>query len=520
MLDSVPITETIPAVLQRFTSLGGEAATAQYDAFEADLRMLLGVRPDEATDPAAWTAAIRHGHAYYAWSWDARAVALVPAVTRAIEAWAAAPDPHCPALLELSDFLFFIGWCFEASNRAQCRIVLPGMRAAARGFARGALGAPGPRRGPPRIALLCMFASTGNPMTLGPRVLIEALTGSPDQYDITLIAWRFADDTFLNSMKARGVTVVRTGGDTAEDQLAQAEAALRAVAPDILVTDMNNAVPLAVVSRRAAPAQIFLSSGMPAFPAFSLDAVFDSFGIGAADTGWERARLLPFRPPWDLIALSPPEERDMLAAERAALPAGRPLFGCYGRLVKLTDGYLRAVERILLAVPDARFVAGGTGDPAPILAFAGSSPVGDRIHVQARFVPGHAWGRLLDLFLDTWPLTGGESVRETMAKGCPVVALHSDEMPALDLQRDPALLAQDWDGFVAAAVRLLRDPLAREVAGRNAAAFAQRMADPEPFRRDVEQAIVAVLRDARRRVSPLRRAMAALGLRRGRMPPS
>ena len=504
--------------------------------------MLLGAGPDQVADPAAWAGAIRHGHAYYAWCWDARAAGLAQAVTRAIETWAAAPRPHIAALLELSDFLFFIGWCFEASNRGQCRIVLPGMRAAAGGFARQArtvpdevdrrpstygLGfarragaVPGPRRGPPRIALLCMFASTGNPMTLGPRVLMEALTRLPDQYAVTLVAWRFADDAFLESMEARGVSVVRSGGDTPAEQLAQAEAALDAVAPDILVTDMNNAVPLAIVARRAAPAQVFLSSGLPAFPAPGLDAVFDSFGIGAAHTGWGCARLLPFRPPWNLPALSPPEDPDMLAAERAALPAGRPLFGCYGRLVKLTPEYLHAVERILHAVPDAHFVTGGTGDPAPILAFAANSSAGARIHVQARFVPGHAWGRLLDLFLDTWPLTGGESVRETMAKGCPVVALHSDEMPALDLQRDPALLARDWDGFVSTAAGLLRDPQAREAAGRSARAFALRMADPEPFRRDVEQAIIAVLRDASRRASLLRRAMAALGLSRSGMPPS
>jgi len=173
--------------------------------------------------------------------------------------------------------------------------------------------------------------------------------------------------------------------------------------------------------------------------------------------------------------------------------------------VKLTPDYLRAVERILLAVPQARFVAGGSGDPAPILAFAAASPAGARLHVQARFVPGHAWGSLLDVFLDTWPLTGGESVRETMAKGCPVVALHSNEMPALDLQRDPALLARDWAAFEGHAIALLRDAGARGLAAARARAFAQRMADPGPFRAETAAAMAALLADARRRASPWRR---------------
>jgi hypothetical protein len=108
---------------------------------------------------------------------------------------------------------------------------------------------------------------------------------------------------------------------------------------------------------------------------------------------------------------------------------------------------------------------------------------------------------LLDLFLDTWPQTGGESARETMAKGCPVVAMHSAEMPAFDAQRDPTLLARNWDGFCRHAIRLLRDPALRAEAGRRAADFARRMADPAPFRAATAEAVAVLLGDARRRAS-------------------
>jgi hypothetical protein len=502
MPDLASPADDLPTLIRRFTSLGGDAARAAHDSFAADLRALLAAAPAGVPDPAAWTAAIRHAHAYYAWSWDGRAAALVPDITRAIEARAAVAEPDVAALLELADLLFFIGWCFEASNLAQCRLVLPGLGAAAQGFARSARPARPPRRGRPLVCFLSMFTGRRDVMALGPRLLIDALRRLPGGCDLAMVAWRFADPAFLAALEAEGVAVTVTGGATPAAKLAQVEAALAAIAPDILVTDMNNAVPLAVFARRAAPAQVFLQGGLPAFPQPGLDAVFDSFGIGAAATGWGAARMLPFRPCWDMAMLVPPPDPAQIEAERARMPGGGPVFGVYGRLVKLTPAYLSAVERILLAVPEARFFTGGSGDPAPILAFAAASPAGARIQVEARWVPGHAWGRLLDLFLDTWPLTGGESVRESMAKGCPVVSLHSAEMPAQDLQRDPALLARDWDGFCAIAIRLLRDPAARAAAARDAAAFAHAMADPAPFAAETAAAVAALLEDARARSAP------------------
>ncbi len=501
MPDTPPPSATLDILIGRFISLGGDAARARHDDFAADLRALLAVPPPQVPDPVVFAAAIRHALAYYAWSWDARGAALIPEVTRAIAAWAAAPA-GLPALLELCDLLYFIGWCFSGSDLEQCRLVLPGLAAAARAFARRARPAPPLRSGPPRICFLSMFAEERNVMTVAPRLMLRALRGLPGGCEIAMVAWRFAQPSFVEALRAEGVAVAVTAGETAAARLAQVESALAEVAPDILITDMNNGVPLAVFARRAAPVQVFLQLGLPAFPEPGLDAVFDGNGIGARETGWGRARRLPLYVPWDLEMLIPPLDATQLEVERAALSGDGPLCGVYGRLVKLRPDYLRAVERILLAVPEARFVAGGTGDPAAIEAFARSSRVGSRLRVHPRFVPGHAWGRLLDLFLDTYPQCGGESVRETMAKGCPVVALHSAEAPAFDAERDPALLARDWDGFCQIAIRLLRDPAARLEVGQGAAAFARRMADPAPFRAATAEAVAVLLADARRRAAP------------------
>jgi hypothetical protein len=493
------IGDTLSPLVRRFTALGGEAARAAHDDFEADLRALLATPPSAVRDRAAWARAIRHAHAYYAWSWDPRAKALVPAITSALEVWATEPKPDVPALLELLDLLYFVGWCFEASNLAQCRLVLQGMQAAARALARLGKAPRAPRKGRPRIVFLLMFTGLKDVMALGPRLLMDALRRMSGAPEIHVVAWRFVDDLHIRQMREQGIRVTSTGGETPAERLVQIEAALAKIKPDILITEMNNAVPIAVFARRNAPAQLFLQGGLPAFPQPGLDAVFDSFGIGADHTGWGAARILPFRPAWDLAMLLPEPDMAQIETERATMaPGDGPLFGVYGRLVKVTPEYLKAVEAILQAVPDARFVTGGTGDPAPIEAFARASPVGDRMQVQARFVPGHCWGHLLDLFLDTWPLTGGESVRETMAKGCPVISLHSPEMPAMDWQREPSCIARDWDQFHNLSIHLLRDAAARRAAGEAAAAFAQRMAESTSFDSDVQVAVDTLMAHAPR----------------------
>jgi predicted O-linked N-acetylglucosamine transferase (SPINDLY family) len=103
------------------------------------------------------------------------------------------------------------------------------------------------------------------------------------------------------------------------------------------------------------------------------------------------------------------------------------------------------------------------------------------MRVVEGFVPGHSWGRFLDVFLDTWPVTGGESCREMIAKGRPVVTMHSAEMPAIDLQRDPTLVVSTWRDYAETAIHLLRDPQEYAAASTRAAALAQAMTDQAAF---------------------------------------
>ena len=199
---------------------------------------------------------------------------------------------------------------------------------------------------------------------------------------------------------------------------------------------------------------------MPAWPVRHLDAVFNSFGFDPRKAGWGDAEMLRIDAPWDSAALNPAVAEADIAAERALLPADARLVGSYGRFSKVTLPYLQAVERILLRCPDVSFVLGGTGDAAHIKSFMAESPAGSRMTVEERYVAGHVWGHVLEILLDTWPVTGGVSARAlTLGYNQPVVTRCTARttMPAIHRQRDPSLVARSWENFADMAVHLLQD---------------------------------------------------------------
>jgi hypothetical protein len=490
-------------LIASLTSLGGEAAAADHDRFAGDLAALLAIPPVEIVDVGAYRAALAHGFAYYFWRWDRRAMQLLAAVQNAVITWSAAPVLDPDLLCELVDFHYFVVWCHAESSTQQCARGRLGMEAAVAGFAR--LGRPAPAmpagEGPVHVLWLAMFASTNDPMTSALRHVAPALMAQPDRFRLTVMAWRFAEPEFIAWLRGLGVVCHTPRAPSLSALIGEIEALAAADQPAIAVSDMNNAVPTALFTRRLAPAQIFLQAGMPHWPVRPLDAVFNSFGFDPVAAGWGAARMLEFNPPWDLAQLNPPEQPVEMAEQRAGLPQGVRLIGIYGRLVKLTEPCLLAAEQILLRCPDVAFVTGGTGDAGPIRDFIAKSPVGDRMQVVEGFVPGHSWGRLLDVFLDSWPVTGGESCREMLAKGRPVVTMHSAEMPAIDQQRDPALVARNWQDYADMTVRLLQDPVAYEAACERASAVARAYADPAKFQTRLAHDLNAVLAD-RRRLGP------------------
>lgn len=493
-------------------SLGGDAAIAQYDAFAGCLVGLLARAPEEVSDRDAYLGAIRHGFSLYYWRWDARASDLYGPVCAALERWAEIRPVPVDLVSELADFVYFLVWCFDGSSTEQSRRLVPPLGTASRAFAATAdrQPAPLPVLGPYRIAWLAMYAQERDAMSCALRDMAAALRHGG--HTLTVYAWKFHDAAFADRMAALGVTVTAIAADRHEAIVQAIEEQVARDRPQIVVSDMNNAVPTALFARRLAPVQILLQAGMPAWPVAHLDAVFNSFGFDPETAGWGDALSLSTAgAPWDLAALDPPIAAEAVAAERASIPLVGRLIGTYCRLSKVTPEYLAAVELILLRCPDVSFVIGGSGDPGRIAAFVVASSVGNRMHVAAGWVQGHVWGHMLDVMLDTWPVTGGEACREIMAKSRPVVTRHSDEMPALDLQRDEKLVCHDWAAYVEETCRLLKDPEVYAAACARSRAVAERHRDGSAFADTVNAGIDRTVRRVRRRRSWPGRLAARLG---------
>jgi hypothetical protein len=505
------MTAPLEVALATLTSLGGDAARERHAEFSASLVTLLQADPAAIPDLARHQAALSHGFAYYYWKWDPRGTALYDPVAAAIARWSAEPQPPVSLLCELVDFVYFLVWCFEESSSGQCARLVGPLRAASEGLARTTArrDLPLPAEGRPlRVAWLGMFAQSDNPMSIALRAVAPALRARGHRLDV--YAWRFIDDPMRAHLAAAGATLHEFTGGVPLDTIGAIEAQARSVPPDIVVSDMNNGVPTALFSRRLAPVQVFLQAGMPAWPVRHLDAVFNSFGFDPAQAGWGDAAMLRIDAPWDAAALNPPVPEADIAAERALLPQGTRLVGSYGRFSKVTIPYLQAVERILLRCPDVTFVLGGTGDAAHVKAFIAASPAGGRMAIQERWVAGHVWGHILEMLLDTWPVTGGVSAREMLAKSKPVITCYSAEMPAIHRQRDADLVAADWDGFVDKAVHLLQDAGAYAAASARAGALVRRLSAVQTFEDELDADLRLAIRHARQRRPGLGRMLAGV----------
>ncbi|MEI7711220.1 MAG: hypothetical protein WCI94_07300 [Rhodospirillales bacterium] len=500
----------IRRALEFSKELATELAGRNHPRFVAALPKLLAPPPAATGRLATWRAAIgqryaryyrRWGFAYYYRRRDSRALELFGTVESAIAAWTARPETDIGMLCELVEFHYLLSWCFADSSTAQCRMVLPGLRMAAAAFARDARAVPSPPAYGEqiRVVWLAMFPTPDDPMSVGLRHVAPALNRFPDRFHLTVIAWNRPDPSFVAWLRSEHATCHVLEAGSRPNTIAAIEALVAAESAAIVVSDMNNAVPTALFARRLAPVQIFLQAGLPAWPVRPLDGVFNSFGFDPIVADWGDARLLTFDAPWDLTQLNPPENPTEIAAQRVFFPVGKRPIGTYCRLSKVTESFLKAAEKILLKCDDAAFVIGGTGDVGPIRAFIAQSPVGDRMHAIEGYVPGHSWDRILDVFLDTWPVTGGESSRAAIAKSRPVVTLHSDEMPAIDRQRDPALVARTWDEYVDITVRLLTDSSAYTTACARAGALAKRFSAADEFAERLATDLESVLDDVRTR---------------------
>jgi len=368
---------------------------------------------------------------------------------------------------------------------------------------------------PFRLVYLSRFVYDGQGNAIFPltRSLLRSLAEQqPTRYRPMLYAWQFHNEEHSRPLEAQGIPVRRFPEMPMADRIGAIKQALIEDGVDVLISDMNSAVPAVLFEHRVAPIQIFYQLGIPAWPLREIDHVLRVWEFDPRRVGFDPAICSTLNGPWEMAELAPPPDLALVAAERERMPKTRRLFGTYTRISKITPAFLEIVAALLNRHRDLGIVLGGTGDASHIREFVVRHGFpADRFRLVEGYADGQVWGWLLDAFLDTFPQQGGASCCEMIAKGRPVVCTVSPDMPNLAGQRVKTLTAADGEQYLGIASRLAADDEFLAEAQAATRALAERMPSRSEFAATLDQAITATIEQRRQRGTMwrLRRAFAS-----------
>jgi len=228
---------------------------------------------------------------------------------------------------------------------------------------------------------------------------------------------------------------------------------------DVAITDISSSIATYIFLKRAAPLQMWLELGYPYWSISQVDWVFLCAKNYQSDFGVPVHRCSSVSPAQEEVTLRQPCSQAQLAEAQALLPKDSKIFAVFTRLIKITPAYLDIVRRIMSRTQQSHFLVVGTGDPRLIYNFIAEENIGGRVTFLHHNVDLNVYGRVIDVFLDTFPFIGGLACREVAVHGKPVVSLRTLDFERLLLdERDPELLATSADEYVEMACRLATDP--------------------------------------------------------------
>jgi glycosyltransferase involved in cell wall biosynthesis len=312
-----------------------------------------------------------------------------------------------------------------------------------------------------RVCYMVHYAHFLRGNAVGPIVMSLALAQAKltdPEYDVYLYCVQWFDDAFLRVFEGSSVTV-RTFG-TAHD-LAEVERIRDAFAEDaidVAITDISSSIATYLFTARVAPLQMWLELGFPYWSIDALDWTFLSHKDYRGDFGVNPKRCSPLRIRQEGDTIVKPFDQDKVADIRAQYPEESVVLGTFVRFSKITGDFLSVVERVMIEDERIYLIIAGGGDPTLILDFLRRSPVALRVTFHQANVDVNIYGRVIDIFVDTFPFCGAMSCREAMMFGKPVVSMHSPDWTRLvTASRDPELVADSLDAYTKKVLRLAQD---------------------------------------------------------------
>jgi len=192
---------------------------------------------------------------------------------------------------------------------------------------------------------------------------------------------------------------------------------------DILIVTSNRTQVSFLCAARSAPEQLYWDHGNHEYNIIGIDKRICHFYDGHNNEFQFDRFTLPMLQKY----LAPDEEKKKAeAAEiKKKLPPHKVVLGSIGRLMKLSDEYLETVADILKQNQDTIYLACGSGPIEEKRAKVRALGVEDRF-IFAGWVDPHVYGHVIDIYLNTFPLKGGESVNEFRAKGSGKLVVSTD----------------------------------------------------------------------------------------------
>jgi hypothetical protein len=184
---------------------------------------------------------------------------------------------------------------------------------------------------------------------------------------------------------------------------------------DIIVSMGNRLASGFVFATRTAPMQIFWDHGNHEYDVKNIDKRICHFDDGYSNNlGFEKFELNMLQK-----YLGEEEEKNKQKAIeiKKNLPKHEVVLGSIGRLMKLSSEYISAVADILDENKDAIYLACGSGNTEELREKAIAAGIDMERFIMTGWIDPHVYGHVIDIYLNTFPLTGGESVNEFIAKG-------------------------------------------------------------------------------------------------------
>ncbi len=257
-----------------------------------------------------------------------------------------------------------------------------------------------------------------------------------------------------------GIPVRLLRAKTVEDTVRSAYAAMEQDGIDVLISELYSAFHIALLDARLACVQLHMTMGFHPLLLHEVDGflIMEFLREAALASGVPEDRILTFPYALSELYLAPERVKTTITSVRTALVGNRfsVVLGTLCRLEKVTEQFMDVVTKILNAHPEACMVLGGPYEQGRIRSFFSNRGLGDRVFLPGA-VDAHVYGRVFDIYLETFPFIQGMSVVEAISKGLPVVHMKCDGDEGYTRQRDPELIAKDEKHYLELIARLIHD---------------------------------------------------------------